>query len=110
MSAITDQANRFADTPVGSMVKWIIIYKICKGLVLGLLAIALTWFALLVGNLAVYFLYVRNLPQAGDPSGADGRVFNDRDNLTRRDTWLTIMVISPVVGIATTWITLVNIS
>jgi len=102
MSAITEQANKFANTEVGRMVKWIILYKICKGLALGLLSIVLTWTVIIVGNGAIYFFYVR-----GNKKEDFG---NDKDNLCRGDLWMIITVISIVVGIVTTWITLGSIT
>jgi hypothetical protein len=101
MSAITDQANKFANTDVGRMVKWIIIYKICKGLVLGMLSIIITWIVIIFGNAAVYFFYVRN--------NKDEKIANNTDNICRGDFWVIVLLISITLGVITTWITLGNI-
>ena len=102
MSAITEQANKFANTEVGQMVKWIILYKICKGLVLGMAAISMTWFVLILLNVGMYIFYVRNRKAE--------HFDDDRNNLTRGDLWVVVMIISTVIGLATTWFTLGNIS
>lgn len=102
MSAITEQANKFASTEVGQMVKWIILYKICKGLVLGGISIALTWLVIILSNAAMYVFYVRGRK--------DANYGDDRSNMTRGDLWVTVMLISVVLGIVATWLTLGNIN
>jgi hypothetical protein len=102
MSAITEQANKFANTEVGQMVKWIILYKICKGLVLGGISILLTWMVIIISNAAMYVFYVRGRK--------DVNYGDDRSNMTRGDLWVTVMLISVVIGIIATWLTLGNIT
>lgn len=102
MSAITEQANKFANTEVGQMVKWIILYKICKSLVIGMAAIGMTWFTLIILNIGMYIFYVRNRKT----EHFDG----DSSNLTRGDLWVIVMIISTVIGLLTTWFTLGGIS
>jgi hypothetical protein len=103
MSAITAQANQFANTEVGQMVKWIILYKILKGLVLGGVSIALTWIVILLMNIAMYIFYVRGKK---DEKYGD----NFRSDTTRGDLWITVMLLSFAIGIITTWITLACIT
>lgn len=102
MSAITEQANKFANTEVGQMVKWIILYKICKSLVIGIVSIVLTWFVILLFNAAMYFFYVRG--------NKDKHIDDNRSSLLRGDLWMTVMIISVSVGIIATWFTLYNIT
>jgi hypothetical protein len=102
MSAITEQANKFAGTEVGQMVKWIILYKICKSPVIALFSIAATWFVLIIGNLVVYLGYVHK--------SRDVLFGNDSDNLVRGDVWLIILILSVFIGVISTWVSLYNIT
>lgn len=112
MSAITDQANKFAGTEVGRMVKWIIVYKICKGLVLGILSIFLTWLVIVAGNAALYISYVKGYVEDEKEKVAKRslRFMGDSDNIQRGDLFFVVMVASIVLGVLSTWITLGSIT
>lgn len=99
MSAITDQGNRFANSDLGRFVKWIIIYKLFKNLVLAILTIILTWIFYVGFNVWIFFTYRRD---------AVAHLNNyDRDSALNNVYWA--FVVSSILTIVTTFIAICNV-
>ena len=78
LSAITEQTNKFANTPLGHLVMFIVIYKVCGKMVVGILFSAVIWVISIILSIGIYFGYVKNHPL---PNG-------DNNNITPKAYWL----------------------
>lgn len=99
MSAITDQGNRFANSDLGRFVKWIIIYKLFKNLVLAILTIILTWIFFAGFNVWMFFTYRRDAVAH----------LNNYDREKALDSVYWAFVLSSIATIITTFVAICNV-
>lgn len=100
LSAITEQSNKFANTSVGHLVIFIVLFKVCKGLVVAAIGIPLVWFVSLMISLGLYRFYLK------EHAELEEHRFN---YLSVRGYWLFWSLVLSLISFITTFILLSNV-
>ena len=101
LSAITEQSNKFANNSVGHLVIFIVLFKVCKGLVVAAIGIPLVWLITFLFSMSVYRFFVKNHAQLDNKPG--------NGELSIRGWWLLWTSLSSVISLIATFVFLTNV-
>lgn len=100
LSAITEQSNKFANTSVGHLLIFIVLFKVCKCLVVAAIGIPLVWILSFAFSMLVYRFYVKNNIQLDEKRNND---------LTVRGYWLAWTMLVFAIAFGATFVFLINV-